>query len=257
MSVWRHRRRKRSHRAVVGRKCRNAPPVIIGLISFCRGELCPSRQLYSLLMYPIMNNCTMPEFSEREKRRLAFEKAHEIRKFEIELYWKRATYFWAFIASSFVAYVAIISSENIGQADKDNFAFIITCVGFIFSFSWYLVNRASKHWQTNWERIIDDLENEFTGDLMKRHIKNNNKWYELTLSYRFSVSRINQIVSIFITVIWMMLLFSSGYNIMTKSVFSLSGNWLFPISCLVTIACLWALIRYGVSGKPEEDVSLP
>lgn len=204
-----------------------------------------------------MNKCTMPEFSEREKRRLAFEKAHEIRKFEIELYWKRATYFWAFIASSFVAYVAIISSENIEQADKDNFAFIITCVGFIFSFSWYLVNRASKHWQTNWELIIDDLENEFTGDLMKRHIKNNNKWYELTLSYRFSVSKINQIVSIFITVIWMMLLFFFGCNIMTKSVFSLSGNWLFPISCLVTVACLCALIWYGVSGKPKEKVSLP
>lgn len=200
-----------------------------------------------------MDKCVI---SEREKRRLAFEKAHEIRKFEIELYWKRATYFWAFIASSFVAYVAIISSENIEQIVKDNFAFIITCTGFIFSFSWYLVNRASKHWQANWEQIIDELENEFTGDLMKRHITNNNKWYELTLSYRFSVSRINQIVSIFITMMWMMLLCFSGCNIMTKFAFSLSGNWLFPISCLVTVACLWALIRYGVAGKPKEKIHL-
>ena len=27
---------------------------------------------------------------------LALDKAHDIRKFEIELYWKRATYFFAF-----------------------------------------------------------------------------------------------------------------------------------------------------------------
>ncbi len=30
---------------------------------------------------------------KERKRRLAFEKAHEIRKFEIELYWKRTRTF--------------------------------------------------------------------------------------------------------------------------------------------------------------------
>ncbi|WP_235304107.1 RipA family octameric membrane protein [Porphyromonas macacae] len=191
---------------------------------------------------------------EKEKRKLAFEKAHEIRKFEIELYWKRATYFWAFIASAFVAYTAVISSKNETFADKDNYAFIITCIGFIFSFSWYLVNRASKHWQINWELIIDDLEDEFTGDLMKkkRHIENNNKWYELTLSYRLSVSRINQIVSLFITVVWLILLFCKIISILK---FSLSENWQFYIFFPVTLVFFVVLIKYGVSGKPKEKVS--
>ncbi|TYK34050.1 RipA family octameric membrane protein [Bacteroides pyogenes] len=193
---------------------------------------------------------------EKEKRKLAFEKAHEIRKFEIGLYWKRATYFWAFIASAFVAYIAVISSKNEAFEDKDNYAFIITCIGLIFSFSWYLVNRASKHWQTNWEKIIDDLEDEFTGDLMKRHIKNNNKWYELTLSYRFSVSRINQIISLFITVIWFIFLCSSGYKVLCISTFSLFGSWLLPIFSFVTLIFIVVLIKYGISGKPEEKVSL-
>lgn len=166
---------------------------------------------------------------KERKRRLAFEKAHEIRKFEIELYWKRTTYFWAFIAFSFGAYIAIVSSESKEFTNRENYAFVITCIGFIFSLSWYLVNRASKHWQTNWEVIIDDLEDEFTGDLMKRHIKNNNKWYELTLSYRYSVSRINQIVSLFITIVWVILMCFSGYQILSISTFSLSGNWMFPI----------------------------
>ena len=38
----------------------------------------------------------------------AFNIAHEIRRFEIELFWKRGTYFWAFILASFTAYFATI-----------------------------------------------------------------------------------------------------------------------------------------------------
>lgn len=193
---------------------------------------------------------------EKEKRRLAFEKAHEIRKFEIELYWKRTTYFWAFIAFSFGAYIAVVSSESKEFTNRENYAFVITCIGFIFSLSWYLVNRASKHWQTNWEVIIDDLEGEFTGDLMKRHIENNNKWYELTLSYRYSVSRINQIVSLFITIVWVILMCFSGYQILSISTLSLSGNWMFPIFFIVTIAFFVILVKWGKSEKPKEKVTL-
>lgn len=193
---------------------------------------------------------------KKEKRRLAFEKAHEIRKFEIELYWKRTTYFWAFTAFSFGAYIAVASSESKEFTNRENYAFVITCIGLIFSLSWYLANRASKHWQTNWEVIIEDLENEFTGGLMKRHIENNNKWYELTLSYRFSVSRINQIVSLFITIVWVILMFFSGYQILSISTFSLSGNWMFPIFFIVTIAFIVILIKWGKSGKPKEKVTL-
>jgi len=40
------------------------------------------------------------------------EHALEVRKFEIELYWKRTTYFWAFIASSFAGYFVVIKLED-------------------------------------------------------------------------------------------------------------------------------------------------
>ena len=36
-----------------------------------------------------------------EKRKKALKQVLDIRKFEIELYWKRATYFWTFIAAMF------------------------------------------------------------------------------------------------------------------------------------------------------------
>jgi hypothetical protein len=37
-------------------------------------------------------------FNEKDKRYVALQTALDVRKFEIDLYWKRATYFWPFIA---------------------------------------------------------------------------------------------------------------------------------------------------------------
>ena len=34
----------------------------------------------------------------------AIDVAFDIRKFEIDLYWKRAAYYWTFIAATFAAY---------------------------------------------------------------------------------------------------------------------------------------------------------
>jgi hypothetical protein len=41
----------------------------------------------------------------------ALEHALDIRKFEIELYWKRASYFWTLIAAAFAAYFLILGAE--------------------------------------------------------------------------------------------------------------------------------------------------
>lgn len=50
--------------------------------------------------------------------------AMETRKFEIELYWKRANYFWLFVAAFFVAYYQTIPSEN-KQTEVENILFIV------------------------------------------------------------------------------------------------------------------------------------
>ncbi len=59
---------------------------------------------------------------DETKAKVAFEKAWEIRNFEIEMYWKRASYFWAFIASAFVGYFALVSSSNYRLQDRFNHA---------------------------------------------------------------------------------------------------------------------------------------
>ena len=95
-------------------------------------------------------------------RRAALTEARENRKFEIELYWKRATYFWTFIAAAFAGYFVAAKPP----ADVTT-SYIIACLGFMFSLAWYFVNRGSKYWQQNWETHVDLLEDDIAGPIYK------------------------------------------------------------------------------------------
>lgn len=187
---------------------------------------------------------------DKHQKERAFEKAHDIRKFEIELYWKRTTYFWAFIAASFAGYFAILTSNEINFHEQ--YLFLIESIGFIFSLGWFFVNRASKHWQQNWEKVIDQLEDDISGPLMKNHIVNKNSFWHLSRSYRFSVSRINQIISLFIAFIWLLLMSLTSIDIIGNYHFSLKGQWLYPINLVATIIFTYVLYRYGRHADDEQ-----
>ena len=114
------------------------------------------------------NNDYLNEFnndSTKENRKVvqALKVALDTRKFEIELYWKRATYFWAFIATSFTAYFLLLNSNNI--ANNKFFTIIISLIGYLFSLGWYFVNCGSKYWQENWEQHVANLEQPYIGTL--------------------------------------------------------------------------------------------
>lgn len=146
------------------------------------------------------------------KLKAALEKALDIRKFEIELYWKRASYFWTLIAATFVGYFTILSANEKYLTDKKFFAFLVSCIGFLFTFAWFQVNRGSKHWQENWENHVDMLEDKVIGPLYKTvlvRIKDPEKIdffsQYITGPADFSVSKINQIVNLFFLFAWVAL----------------------------------------------------
>lgn len=106
-----------------------------------------------------------PEKFEIDSKHVeAYKMAIDTRKFEIELYWKRATYFWAFIAVTFAGYGLVY---RLPTADRGFLDFFLACFGFILSFSWFFANRGSKQWQENWEHHVDHLEDKVTGPLYK------------------------------------------------------------------------------------------
>lgn len=149
-----------------------------------------------------------------DKLKAALEHAKDNRKFEIDLYWKRATYFWTLIAAAFAGYFVLLGSDK-GVSNPDEkplLAFAISCIGFVFTYAWFLVNRGSKQWQENWENHVDMLEDKITGPLyktvMRRPTDSDDASFvakHITGPAEFSVSKINQLINVFTMLIWVLL----------------------------------------------------
>ncbi|WP_297334020.1 hypothetical protein [Flavobacterium sp.] len=126
---------------------------------------------------------------------LTYEKAWQAKNFEIELYWKRASYFWAFQIAAFAGYFSVHSSKTYQDRVSPQTLFFVVCIGFVTALAWRFTNKGSKSWQRHWEIHVDMLENEITGPLYKI----------ITSPKTFSVSKINEIVSHFTVMIWVIL----------------------------------------------------
>jgi hypothetical protein len=128
-----------------------------------------------------------------DKIKETYDKAWEAKNFEIENYWKRANYFWAFQVASFAGYFAVLSSE--AYVKNPQILYSVICIGFISSLAWVFINIGSKTWQRHWENHVDMLEDKVTGPLYKI----------ITEKKTYSVSKINEIISRFFATIWVIL----------------------------------------------------
>jgi hypothetical protein len=186
--------------------------------------------------------------SNDSKKAKALSVALDIRKFEIELYWKRAAYFWIFTGAALAAHLNALLSENNYEV-----LLLTSCIGFVFAFAWYLVNRASKFWQANWEKHVDLLENAVHGPLYKIII-DTPPWWKLHKAYPLSVSKINQLLSLFIVVIFIVLIMNT-----VCSHYELSCKWqLFPTACFVlTTGAIVSLLACGRSSNEDRYIIKP
>lgn len=177
-----------------------------------------------------------------KKAESALHHALDIRKFEIGLYWQRATYFWALITATFAGYFAVLSAVN--MPDKEFNAFILACLGLIFSLAWFLTNRGSKYWQENWENHVDMLEDEVTGPLYKTILhrpKNQNLILRaIEGPAPFSVSQINQWVSLFTITIWVCLIGLAHPSFNSTACISIKHA---VVGVVTTLAALLLLFR--------------
>ncbi len=130
---------------------------------------------------------------KKEEIEVSYNRAWEAKNFEIENYWKRAAYFWAFQVASFAGYFAVLGS--LAYPKNPQVLYFVICIGFITSLAWSLINKGSKTWQRHWEKHVDMLEDQITGPLYKI----------VTTDKTFSVSKINEIVSRFFVIIWFIL----------------------------------------------------
>lgn len=179
----------------------------------------------------------------------AFEKAWEIRNFEIELYWKRATYFWTFIASTFAGYFALVNLDSYSKPDTYDHVeiYFVICIGFILSMAWLLTNIGSKTWQRHWEVHVDLLEDQFTGPLYKT----------VHPSVTYSVSKINEVVSVSFAFIWFLLGVKYFVDQDLINWASTNVNWFVFIATLAVILFMSAMfIGHGRGRFGDRPVTM-
>ena len=186
----------------------------------------------------------------RKARAAALARAHDIRKFEIDLYWKRATYFWTLLAAVFAGFFLIQSSEGSATDNKQqDFSVLLAHLGFLLSWGWVCVNKGSKFWQESWESVVDQIEDKVTGPLYKFEPPEKvtkgrvRRW--LVGSSKFSVSKINLLVSFYVTLVWLGLIL---YSLQPMG-FSLPVHgWYVALTSSTLLAC-YLFVRWGKTDR--------
>jgi hypothetical protein len=142
-------------------------------------------------------------------RRAALSRAHEIRKFEIELYWKRASHFWLLQAAVFAAIGLTwrVPASNLSPL----IPVALAALGVVTAFAGFLSAKGSKFWQENWECHIDMLEDEFEGRLHK-------SVYVGGDGIRWSVSGVNDRLAFCFFLFWL--------TVLASIICALNASWL-------------------------------
>lgn len=145
-----------------------------------------------------------------KKIKAAYDSAHDIRKFEIGLYWQRTTYVWGFISLliagygySFVHFFDPATPEP-NRTIYCTLMLITSLIGLTFTGSWRQMLQSSKFWQENWELSIAVLEKYITGNLHKIHFHRYKNPYDRSSVHKIMLS----LMARFFTV-WFILLLGS------------------------------------------------
>ncbi|MDQ4086840.1 MAG: hypothetical protein M3177_02310 [Pseudomonadota bacterium] len=122
----------------------------------------------------------LPVREGSEAHKAALARAHELRKFEIENYWKRSSYFWGF---QLVSFGALALTAKDGQFHPP-IVLVVSVLGALAALTGVLSARGSKFWQANWEGHVDFLETAVEGNLHTTAL--------VDKEISFSVSRVNE-----------------------------------------------------------------
>ena len=138
------------------------------------------------------------EKSNAERKRFqALKEAQDVRKFEIDLYWKRTGFFWAFITIIYTAFFHVLCKYIECPSKYVLFVPVISALsglGFFFSVAWHLVNKGSKFWQENWEKHVSLLEKSEIGPLYDVFLNPKGtirEWLCPIKAFDFSVTKVN------------------------------------------------------------------
>jgi len=200
---------------------------------------------------------------KKEKLEKALEIALDTRKFEIGLYWKRTGYFVLFIGAVFIGYYTILTSDKdkikIEKEQQEWLLLLLAALGYLLSLLWYMANRGSKFWQENWEAHIKELSTHLGVPIFGIIKSREHSIRNLMQEYPFSVSKINQMVSLIVTFAWLLILCKEmGLSELLESIpFSvcyktLAGGIVIMLSFLIIVCCKGFAAKVSKKGDKFE-----
>lgn len=188
--------------------------------------------------------------SDKSAHKNAYETAHRIREFEIELYWKRTTYIWA-MQAAFIGLSLLIRTYGdttivldfplIRVSTEPSLSSLIastliSTLALIVASLWFLMLSGAKFWQDNWERHVDIL-----GETLCQNLYQVYPVYGKTPNPPYSVTKINSYIATSFIIFWIINLLWSLWGI--TSVCSVLGGIPFFFAFLAWIG-LYALFIF-------------
>ena len=182
----------------------------------------------------------------KKKLKEAYKRAHEIRQFERKLYWKRATYFWAFelVALTGLGTLFFKHLEQEGSKQFSGALFLVSLGGTLITLLWLLVLCGSKSWQKNWEKHLDVLEYYFSGNLYKCMFLNGKN--------PFSSSAASIAIVVVFLFFWNISLIFSFNTLINLIVSSQISIYIYYIVFFTLTAIIIAISTHLLRGSPHK-----
>lgn len=189
---------------------------------------------------------------DKERMKEAYNKAHHVREYEINLFWSRLNYLWAITAVLFAAGGVILNDMiNLAEGKEVNelqflSLFSVSIFGSSLTTVSIFVTKAGKHWQQVWEYHLTALEPFQSGHLYSLKFERKN-------GSSPSITRSVAIFHIFLLIIWGVLTFFSAVFPFTKD-----NHILMIVEAIVIVLIYWlfnVIDRY-VSKSSDNKLNL-
>ncbi|WP_312242583.1 hypothetical protein [Pantoea sp.] len=190
-------------------------------------------------------------WSDLDRLKEAYNRSHEIRRADSDLYWKRAAWLWTLNAVLFAAWgilVSSLSSAGVEDVLADFYSIsVISFLGLLFTIISSFIMAAGKYRQKVWEYHIDNLESFFSGRLYSLHFASEHQ--------QFSISQLIEITYLICALLWavslaqfsasaFILLFPQSYNLITLLTFA--------STFIILIAFYWLRWRTSLQSRQRD-----
>lgn len=180
-----------------------------------------------------------------------YDKILELRKFEIENFWKRTLFFWGTIAIVLVGYF--------GAKIETKYFIFISFIGLLYNIIFSMSIRGSKYWQEHWETMAVIYENNLEFKLFKSEMSDyiflKNSHY-ITFPFRFSVSKLTMLLSDITVILWFMLWIKDMSYLFTEGCvfFEFSKYSTLHLFTVYTLVVHFAFVLYIIYFFKKGDV---